>query len=90
MSPPRKIVEPVHENQLNPGSCSGPCYFRSIVASNHRTGSSCRVLPQRWSLQDPGTVEQHEEDDDLVLLQAQLDAMRVLLFIYEIRINKMQ
>ena len=48
----------------------------------------CSELDQ--FLQDAETVEQHESDDDLVLLQAQLDAMRVLLFIYEIRVNKMQ
>ena len=41
-------------------------------------------------LSHPGTIEQHETDDDLALLQAQLDAMRVLLFMYELRISKMQ
>lgn len=41
-------------------------------------------------LEHPETVEQSEDDYDLVLLQAQLDAMRVLLFLYELRISKMQ
>jgi hypothetical protein len=41
-------------------------------------------------LEHPRTIEQSEDDYDLVLLQAQLDAMRVLLFFYELRLSKMQ
>ena len=62
----------------------------SIVLVNDWTALAVKCSELDNFLQDPGTVEQHEEDADLVLLQAQLDAMRVLLFIYEIRINKMQ
>lgn len=62
----------------------------SIVLVNDWTALAVKCSELDHFLQDSETVEQHEEDDDLVLLQAQLDAMRVLLFIYEIRINKMQ
>ena len=51
-------------------------------------GAKCAQLAE--FLENPNTVEQSEDDYDLALLQAQLDAMRVLLFFYELRLSKMQ
>ena len=62
----------------------------SVTLMNDWTVLAVKCAELDAFLQHPDTVEQDESDDDLALLQAQLDAMRVLLFIYTLRVDKLQ